>query len=225
MSVIKAKHITKTYKQGTKIIHAVHDVSLEVEKGEFLVIIGPSGSGKSTLLQLIGALDRPSSGEIEIRGVDIMKVNDAALTKLRGSSIGFIFQSFNLIPTLTAAQNVEAVIAKRTPHDKKRVLHVLKQVDLEHRAHHLPSLLSGGEQQRVAIARALINEPDIILADEPTGNLDSKTGEDIMKILSDLNTKEKKTVIVITHSDYVKQFADNVIELKDGKIVAHHRRK
>lgn len=225
MPIIKAHNITKTYKQGTKIIHAAHEISLEVEKGDFLVIIGPSGSGKSTLLQLIGALDRPTSGEIEIHGVNIMKVNDAALTKLRGNNIGFIFQSFNLIPTLTAAQNVEAVIAKRTPHDKKRVLHVLKQVDLEHRANHLPSLLSGGEQQRVAIARALINEPDIILADEPTGNLDSKTGEDIMRILSDLNTKEKKTVIVITHSDYVKQFADRVIELKDGKIVAtHHHR-
>ncbi|MFA6272822.1 MAG: ABC transporter ATP-binding protein, partial [Patescibacteria group bacterium] len=206
-TIIKTIKLVKKYRQGNKTINAVDNVNLEMKRGDLLVVIGPSGSGKSTLMQLIGGLDHPSSGEIEINGVDISKISERKLTELRREKIGFIFQNFNLIPTLTAAQNVEAVIAKRSRDDQRKVLAALKQVGLEQRAHHLPSLLSGGEQQRVAIARALINEPDIILADEPTGNLDSKTGEDIIRILSELNTQHGKTVMIITHSEYVRKFA------------------
>lgn len=220
MSIIKAKKIVKRYKQGNRIINAVDGIDLEVEKGDFLAIIGPSGSGKSTLLQLIGGLDRPTSGEIEVNGVNIAKISDAKLTKLRRDNIGFIFQNFNLIPTLTAAQNVEAVIAKRSKADRKKVIVALKQVNLEQRANHLPGKLSGGEQQRVAIARALINEPEIILADEPTGNLDSKTGDGIINILGNLNRQNKQTVILISHSDYVKKYATKTVEIKDGKITS-----
>jgi len=219
MAIIKAKNIVKRYRQGTKIINAVDGVNLAVEKGDFLAVIGPSGSGKSTLLQLIGGLDRPTSGEIEVDGMEITKISDAKLTNLRRDKMGFIFQNFNLIPTLTAAQNVEAVIANRSRNDRKKVMASLRQVGLEQRAHHLPSLLSGGEQQRVAIARALINEPEIILADEPTGNLDSKTGEDIINILGNLNKQHKKTVILISHSDYAKKYASQTVEIKDGKIM------
>jgi len=220
MPIIKAKKISKIYQQGTKTIKAVDEADLEVEKGEFLAVIGASGSGKSTLLQLIGGLDRPTKGEIEVNGVNLTKVSDRKLTKLRRDHLGFIFQNFNLIPTLTAAQNVEAVIAKRSKDDRKKVLAALKQVNLDDRADHLPSKLSGGEQQRVAIARALINEPEIILADEPTGNLDSKSGEEIIHFLGHLNKKNNKTVILISHSDYAKKYADRTIVIKDGKITA-----
>jgi len=218
MAIVEAKNVIKNYKQGARIIHAVNGTNLKIEKGDFLVIIGPSGSGKSTLLQLIGGLDRPTSGIIEINGTNIAKISDANLSKLRRDNIGFIFQNFNLIPTLTAAQNVEAAIAKRGKDDADRVKAALKQVGLEERANHLPSLLSGGEQQRVAIARALINKPAIILADEPTGNLDSNTGEEILDILKKLNEKNKQTVILITHGDYVKKYATRMIQIKDGKI-------
>jgi len=218
MPIIKAKKISKIYQQGTKTIKAVDEADLEVEKGEFLAVIGPSGSGKSTLLQLIGGLDRPTNGEIEVNGVNLVKASDSKLTKLRRDNLGFIFQNFNLIPTLTAAQNIEAVIAKRTKEDRKKVIAALKQVGLESRADHLPSKLSGGEQQRVAIARALINEPEIILADEPTGNLDSKSGEEIIRFLGEQNQKHHRTVILISHSDYAKKYADRTIIIKDGRI-------
>lgn len=217
-SIIETKGLTKQFRQGTKTIHAVHDVTLTVPQGAFAVVIGPSGSGKSTLLQMLGGLDRPTSGSIKIKDIDITDISDAKLTTLRRDSMGFIFQNFNLIPTLTAAQNVEAGIAKRSAHDHKRVTHALKEVGLDQRANHLPSKLSGGEQQRVAIARALVNEPDIIFADEPTGNLDSKTGESIIEILRKLNAESKKTVIVITHADYVARFASEIIEIKDGNV-------
>jgi len=216
MTIIKVHNVLKRYTQGTKVIHAVDHVSIDIPQGEFLAIIGASGSGKSTFLQLVGGLDRPTSGTVEINGKDIGHMSDMKLTALRRNTIGFVFQSFNLIPTLTAEQNVEAGIAKRTSHDRKRVREALKQVGLLDRAHHLPSLLSGGEQQRVAIARALINEPEIILADEPTGNLDSRTGEEIVNMLRDLNKAHGKTVILITHSDYIKKYAHRVMEMKDG---------
>ncbi|MFA5070724.1 MAG: ABC transporter ATP-binding protein [Patescibacteria group bacterium] len=220
MPIIKAKKISKIFQQGTKIIKAVDEVDLEIEKGEFLAVIGPSGSGKSTLMQLLGGLDRPDKGEIEVLGLNLTKASDGKLTKLRREHLGFIFQNFNLIPTLTAAQNVEAVMAKRTKHDKKRVIEALKPVGLEGRADHLPSKLSGGEQQRVAIARALVNDPEIILADEPTGNLDSHSGEEIIGFLGQLNKKHHKTIILISHSDYVKKYADKTIIIKDGKITS-----
>lgn len=218
MNIIQTENLKKQYKQGTKTINAVDGINLDIGQGDFLVVIGPSGSGKSTLLQLIGGLDQPTSGKISINGVDVSRASEGKITKIRRENIGFIFQNFNLIPTLTAAQNVEAAIAKRTSDDKKRAIEVLSKVGLAERANHLPSLLSGGEQQRVAIARALINNPKIILADEPTGNLDSKTGEEIMNILMDLNKKNHQTVILITHSDYVKKYATKIVEIKDGKI-------
>jgi putative ABC transport system ATP-binding protein len=221
MKIIKAKDVKKYFFQGSRVVKAIDGVNLEVERGDFLAVLGQSGSGKSTLLQLLGGLDRPSSGEVFIDDVNINKVSEAKLTALRRNKIGFVFQNFNLIPTLTAAQNVEAVIAKRSSQDRKKSVAALKQLGLEERANHLPSLLSGGEQQRVAIARALINEPDIILADEPTGNLDSKTGEEIFSILGGLNKHNKKTVILITHSDYVRKYTSHIVELKDGKIYGH----
>lgn len=217
-TIIKITNAIKRYQQGDKTINATNGVNLEMAQGDFLAIIGPSGSGKSTLLQLIGGLDRPTDGIIEIQGVDITTISDRKLTEMRRDLMGFIFQSFNLIPTLTAEQNVEAGIARRSNRDRDRVRAALKQVGLEQRARHLPSLLSGGEQQRVAIARALINEPNIILADEPTGNLDSKTGEGIIQLLADLNTRHHKTVVVISHSDYIKKYATQTIEIRDGVI-------
>ncbi len=216
--IIEITNLKKQFKQGNKTINAVDDTTLSVKEGEFFVIIGPSGSGKSTLLQLLGGLDRPTSGEIVIDGQNLTKSTESKMTKIRRQKIGFIFQNFNLISTLTAAQNIEAAIASRGSDDQQKVLEVLKKVGLEDRANHLPALLSGGEQQRVAIARALINDPKIILADEPTGNLDSKTGEEIMNILLDLNKNNHQTVILITHSDYVKKYATHIVEIKDGKL-------
>ncbi|MFA5927631.1 MAG: ABC transporter ATP-binding protein [Patescibacteria group bacterium] len=225
MPAIAIKDLAKNYIQGNKLIKAVDNTSLDVEEKEFIVIIGPSGSGKSTLLQLIGGLDRPTAGSITIDGIDIAKASDKQLARLRRRKIGFIFQSFNLIPTLTSSQNVQAAIDKHSNHDQHRAEEVLELVGLGHRMNHLPSLLSGGEQQRVAIARALVNDPKIILADEPTGNLDSKTGEEVMRLLRDLNEKDQKTIILITHSEYVKKFADRVLVIKDGKLMPQASRK
>lgn len=219
MDIIKVEKLKKIYKQGDKTISAVDDISLNIRDGEFIVIIGPSGSGKSTLLQLIGGLDRPTVGSVQIDGIVSSKANEKKLAQIRREKIGFIFQNFNLIPTLTARENVEAAISRHSAKDSIVAEAKLKIVGLEKRANHIPSLLSGGEQQRVAIARALVNDPGIILADEPTGNLDSRTGEEIMSLLRDLNKKSGKTVILITHSEYAKKFADRVIEIKDGKVI------
>jgi putative ABC transport system ATP-binding protein len=163
-------------------------------------------------------LDRPTSGQILVEDIDMTKISEAKLTSLRRKKIGFIFQGFNLIPTLTAVQNVQSAINNRSAKDEEKSKKMLDLVGLSERANHLPFILSGGEQQRVAIARALVNDPKIILADEPTGNLDSKTGEEIMRLLRDLNEQHKKTIILITHSEYVKKFADQVIQIKDGKL-------
>lgn len=218
MATITTQKLKKYYQQGSKTIKAVDGVDLTVEPGEFAVIVGQSGCGKSTLLQLLGGLDRPSEGAVSINGLELTKAGDKKLTKLRLEAIGFIFQNFNLIPTLTASENVEAAIAKRTNKDRQRSEAILESVGLKSRAHHLPSKLSGGEQQRVAIARALINEPALILADEPTGNLDSDTGEEILNILKALNKEKGKTIVLITHNDYAKKFASRVYHMKDGKI-------
>jgi putative ABC transport system ATP-binding protein len=220
MPLIEVKNLHKQYKQGEKIIKAVDGINLKVEKGEFVVVIGPSGSGKTTFLQLLGGLEEPSSGEVIIDRKDIAKIGEKKLAKIRRDKIGFIFQNFNLIPTLTASQNVQAAIAHKSKNYSGKIKDLLEKVGLAGRANHLPSLLSGGEQQRVAIARALINEPDIILADEPTGNLDSKTGQEILSILADLNKKYHQTIILVTHSEYAKKFADKVVKMKDGKIIS-----
>ncbi len=215
--------VTRTYGTREQVVHALDSVDLNIGHGELVAIEGPSGSGKSTLLQLLGALDRPSAGSLTFDGHELSKLDDRALTKLRAREIGFVFQAFNLIPTLTAAENVETAMvplgrdraARRT-----RVAELLERVGLAGRATHLPSTLSGGEQQRVAIARALANEPRVILADEPTGNLDSTTSEDVVRTLRDLCADQGVTVIVVTHAEEVAKFATRRVRLHDGRIVA-----
>lgn len=218
MALIEIRDLTKLYRQGKATIRAVAGIDLTVKKGEFLAIIGSSGSGKSTLLQLIGCLDRPTKGEIKIDDKEVKKLNDKRLAELRQSKIGFIFQNFNLIPTLNSSQNVEAAIGKRGKNDKIRSLEALKRVGLAERADHLPSLLSGGEQQRVAIARALINDPEIILADEPTGNLDSQNGKMIFDLLHRLSKSENTTILVATHDLFIAGETDKTFHLKDGRL-------
>jgi putative ABC transport system ATP-binding protein len=219
-TIIKLKDVKKIYEMGEVKVKALDDISLEINKNEFIAIMGPSGSGKSTLLHMVGCLDRPSSGKIFLNSTDISKLNDSQLARLRGKEIGFVFQVFNLYPTLTAFENVELpmlIIEKNKKERKERALELLKVVGLEEREEHLPSQLSGGERQRVAIARALANDPNLILADEPTGNLDSKSGYEIMKIFTELN-KKGKTVVVITHDQIIASHAKKIIKIKDGKI-------
>jgi putative ABC transport system ATP-binding protein len=214
--------VTKAYGEGATRVSAVRDVSLTIESGEFLVVVGPSGSGKTTLLQLLGALDRPSSGAILFEGSDLARLKEAELTSLRLGTVGFIFQQFNLIPTLSAAENVELALAPRRVdrvERRKRLDELLETVGLSARGHHLPSELSGGEQQRVAIARALVNEPRVLLADEPTGNLDSATGEEIVKLLRRLSEERGQTVVLVTHDTDVASSSPRTIQMLDGAVV------
>ena len=213
--------IGRRYGQNGNAVHAVRDVDLEIARGEFLVIVGPSGSGKSTLLQLLGTLDRPTDGRIDFEGRSLERLNDGELTELRLKSIGFVFQQFNLIPTLTAAQNVEVALAPNGLDGdarRARVHELLESVGLGGRASHLPSQLSGGEQQRVAIARALANNPHVLLADEPTGNLDTATGEEIMALLKELSTRSGHTVVLITHDTEIAAEAPRVLRMQDGQL-------
>jgi putative ABC transport system ATP-binding protein len=221
--IYSLRDVKRVYGQGTGEVRAVRDLDLEIGSGEFVVVVGPSGSGKTTLLQLLGALDRPTSGEIQFEGRDLARMRDGELTELRLKTIGFIFQQFNLIPTLTAAQNVEAALAPAGLDGdvrRARAVELLETVGLGGRASHLPSQLSGGEQQRVAIARALANRPDVLLADEPTGNLDSTTGEEIMALLKSLSTDRGHTVILITHDVEIAAKAPRVIRMQDGQLLA-----
>jgi putative ABC transport system ATP-binding protein len=220
-AIIELKNVNKVYQMEEVEVQALHNVSLEIKKGESVAIMGPSGSGKSTLLHMIGCLDRPSSGKVFLNSVDISKLKDSELARLRGKEIGFVFQIFNLYPTLTATENVELpmmIVEKNKKERKERALELLKTIGLGERAEHLPSQLSGGERQRVAIARALANDPNIILADEPTGNLDSKSGYEVMKIFANLN-KSGKTLIIVTHDQYIASHAKNIVKIKDGKIL------
>ena len=219
MSLIELKELKKVFKQGSTSINACDNINAKISKGEFVVIKGPSGSGKRTLLQLLGGLDSPIAGEITIDGHNIVTMKQSKLTEFRLKNIGIIFQHFNLIPTLTAEQNVESAISKRSGNDKKISKKMLENVGLKARAKHLPSRLSGGEQQRVAIARSLVNNPKLILADEPTGNLDSRTGTEIMELLAKLNKSEGKTIIIVTHSSYARKLADRLFEMNDGQLV------
>ncbi|HEX6508703.1 MAG TPA: ABC transporter ATP-binding protein [Chloroflexota bacterium] len=215
------RDVTKRFGGGRTAVIAVRSIDLHVDAGEFVVIAGPSGSGKTTLLQLLGALDRPTSGQVVCQGRDISTMSDRELSTLRLQTIGFIFQQFNLIPTLTARHNVEVALAPfhvKGAERTRRAQELLSAVGLAHRADHLPSQLSGGEQQRVAIARALANRPSILLADEPTGNLDSTTGEEILKLLNTLSAEQSHTVIVITHDLAIATSAKRVIRLRDGTI-------
>ena len=213
------RDVSKSYTLGGNQVQAVRDVDLAISAGETAAIVGPSGSGKTTLLQLLGALDRPSSGEILFEGRDIARVGDGALGKLRLRTFGFVFQQFNLIPTLTAAQNVEVALAPNGVQARgRRVLALLDSVGLASRADHVPSKLSGGEQQRVAIARALANEPHVLLADEPTGNLDSATGSEIIELLLQLSVEGRRTVVIVTHDPDIAKRAGRVIRMQDGRL-------
>lgn len=219
--MIELKNISKKYKMGEEIIKALDGVNLKIEKGEFVAIVGPSGSGKTTLANIIGGLDTPDSGEVSVDGVDITRAKDSLLSQYRNKKIGFVFQTFNLQPNYTALENVMVplIFARMGLGErKKRAETCLKAVGLENRAKHKPTELSGGERQRVAIARALANSPEIIIADEPTGNLDSKKGSEIISILKDLNREGKISLIVITHDQGIAREASRVINIKDGRI-------
>ncbi len=214
--------VAKTYNQGANEIRAVRDVDLTIDEGEFLVVVGPSGSGKTTLLQLLGGLDRPTAGEIKFEGRDMARLKDGELSDLRLRTLGFIFQQFNLIPTLTAVQNVEVALAPRkfSAHARhERAQWLLESVGLAARADHVPGRLSGGEQQRVAIARALANEPRVLLADEPTGNLDSTTGEEIIALLMSLSAERQQTIVVITHDTAIAARARRQLRMRDGELL------
>lgn len=219
--LIEAKDVSKIYKVGEREIRVLDSVTLEVNEGEFVAIMGASGSGKTTLLNVIGGLDEPTSGEVRIGKEEVKKLSKNRLAELRCKRIGFVFQFFNLIATMTALENVELpMIIGRQPRRQRRqrALTLLANLGLSERTNHLPSQLSGGEQQRVAIARALANNPTVLLVDEPTGNLDSKTGKDIVDILKRIN-KEGQTIILVTHNYDVAKAAGRIIKLRDGKIV------
>lgn len=219
-AVIELEKVSKTYGSGAAEVKAVSEVSMTVERGGWVAIMGPSGHGKSTLLQLIGGLDRPSAGRIVLDGSELGTLDAAELAAVRGKKIGFVFQFFNLMPHLTALENVEiALWLGGATNSKGRAMGLLERFDLGDKAHHLPSMLSGGQQQRVAIARALANEPDILLMDEPTGNLDSGSEAELLTSLGELN-KAGKTLLMVTHNPVVAQRAERVLQVKDGRIVA-----
>ena len=219
MNLLEVKNISKTYGTGETAVEALKDVSFSVEKGEFLSIVGESGSGKRTLLNMIGALDSPTAGKVIIDGKDIMAMKDNAATIFRRRNIGFIFQAFNLIPELTVEQNIvfPLLLDYQKP-DQKYLDELLKVLNLENRRKHLPSQLSGGQQQRVAIGRALVTRPSIILADEPTGNLDSKNSSEVIALLKDAARRYEQTIIMITHNRVIAQSADRILQVKDGVV-------
>lgn len=218
--VIEIDSLTKIYKSGKTEFKALNNVTLHIRKGDFVAIMGPSGSGKSTLMNIIGCLDRPTTGRINLEGENISTLSDNELAEIRGRKVGFIFQKFNLVPTMTALKNVAlpmVFLGASRGDRERRGGDLLEKVGLTNWATHKPSELSGGQQQRVAIARALCNNPSIILADEPTGNLDTKTGEQIMELLVALN-KEGKTILLVTHAIALKRFANRVINMLDGEV-------
>ncbi len=218
--LINIKNLKKDFKTGDVVTKVLHGLSFTIDKGDFVSIMGPSGSGKSTLMHIIGLLDRASSGLYELEGVDVTKMNDNQLAELRNKKIGFVFQSFNLLPRTTVLDNVILPLsyASESVDAKERGKEVLKSVELSHRLHYYTNQISGGEKQRVAIARALVNKPSIIFADEPTGNLDSKSGVQVMEILQKLND-EGNTIILVTHETFTAEHAKRIIKIHDGLIV------
>ena len=224
--IISLRDVWKIYKLGKIDVNALRGASLDIYKGSFLAIMGPSGSGKSTLLNMIGLLDIPSKGQVFINGKNTANFNENDIAKTRGKTIGFVFQQFNLLQNLTALENVMVpMIFQGTSEEdrKKRGMHLLKLVDIEDRAHHLPSELSGGQRQRVAIARAFANSPEIVIADEPTGNLDSHSGKMVMEMLTKFHEEEKGTLIVVTHDPLIANYTEQEICIEDGQIVEADR--
>ena len=219
MSILEVQHISKTYGKGETKVNALNDVSFSVEQGEFVAIIGPSGSGKSTLLHILGGVDTPSSGNVVINGVNIATLNETALAIFRRRQIGLIYQFYNLIPILTVEENLTLplLLDGRKP-DKRQIEELIRTLGLEKRIKHLPNQLSGGQQQRVSIGRALVNNPALLLADEPTGNLDSENSREIISLLRKFNKEHKQTVIIITHDERIAVSADRVIAIEDGCI-------
>lgn len=219
MALIEVKNLSKVYGSGEAEVKALKNINLNIEQGEFVAIVGPSGSGKSTLLHLLGGVDKPSSGEVIIKGESIYKLKEKELSILRRRKLGFVFQFFNLIPVLTAEENIEMpVLLDNGKIDKNYMNELLKLLGLEERRKHYPSELSGGQQQRVSIGRALANKPSIILADEPTGNLDSKNSKEVLELLKHCAKKYNQTLILITHDINIAKSADRIITIEDGKI-------
>lgn len=220
MNIINIEHIAKIYQVGLEEVHALRDVSLRIDKNEYVAIMGPSGSGKSTLMNMLGCLDTPTKGKYEFTGVNVSEMNDNDLARIRNKEIGFVFQTFNLLARSDALHNVELplIYAGVSFHERREKAHqALIDVGLGDRVHHKPNELSGGQRQRVAIARALVTNPSIILADEPTGNLDSKTGEEIMQLFNEIY-ENGNTIILVTHEEYIAEHAARIIRLKDGLI-------
>ena len=225
MEIVKVENLNKIYGTNENKVIALDDINFSIDKGDFVVILGASGSGKSTLLHLLGGVDRPTKGKVYIDGVDIFSLNDDELAIFRRKNVGLIYQFFNLIPILNVAENISlpADVDKRNI-DKKEMDNLLNMVGLEKRKDHLPSQLSGGQEQRVAIARALVNKPALILADEPTGNLDSNTTKEILELFKMCNEKYNQTLVIITHNLEVAKIAKRIIKLKDGKIISDERK-
>lgn len=224
--LIEIKNIIKSYITGDTSFRALDDVSLSIERGEFVAIMGASGSGKSTFMNMLGCLDKPDSGSYFLDGIDIMKLNSDELSFIRNEKLGFVFQGFNLIPRTSALENVEAPMIYKGLEQKERLAkakEALKIVGLQNRENHYPNQMSGGQQQRVAIARSIVNDAPIILADEPTGNLDTKTSIEVMEFFVKLNEIDKKTIILVTHESDIAAYAKRVVRFKDGKIISDER--
>jgi putative ABC transport system ATP-binding protein len=220
MNIINIEHISKVYQVGSEEVHALRDISISIDKNEYVAIMGPSGSGKSTLMNVLGCLDTPTSGKYEFNTKNVSDMNDNQLAKIRNKEIGFVFQTFNLLPRSDALHNVELPLiyaGMPTSERRAKAKQALIDVGLENRMYHKPNELSGGQRQRVAVARALVTNPSIILADEPTGNLDSKTGEEIMLLFNEIHDKGN-TIILVTHEEYIAEHAARIVRLKDGLV-------